>query len=367
MRCQCAGPPIGKHPTPFGEEIEFSCQRHDSATASKCLTCPEWSPQMTPDAFRKARAAQTCPHPPGVFIDRYAQPAAVADLFLGAPAFLLLGGPSARSLPLNELSRRGCLTLTVNNAAGMLPERCRPHVMIHTDGTGKFHDSLWRDPAVLKLTPVKMWNGTGRPERHKGIFHRAPNGELRQVPGVRAKWMPSVYGFHRNSDFRPNEWLFEPTINQGNDEQHARGEKGHKPNGFPNVINTMFAALRIAFYLGVKRLYLLGCDFSMDVTRPYGFEQEKNPGGVGGCNASYGKMCCMFDALRPHFDAVGFEVYNCNPDSGCWSFDSRSFADALADATDGFEPILNTKGWYSDISGDQIWDAVPSVFQRQGF
>jgi len=369
MRCVSAGQQVGALIGPYGREAEYACLHpaHHATTSAQCLACPDFAPSMDAIAYRRMRASRLCPHPPGVFQDRYGNPAAIADLYLGATAFLLLGGPSARELPLDLLARRGVLIFTSNNAAGMLPEGVRPHVMFHTDGTGKFHDSLWRDPAVLKLTPVKEWGSTGHASKHKGIFHRAGNGELRQVAGVRAKYLPNVLGFARNSDFRPHQWLWEPSINRGNDREHAEGTKGHESNGWPNVINTMFAALRIPFYMGVKKLYLLGCDFRMDVDRPYGFNQGKNAGGVGGCNASYAKMCIMFDALRSLFDAVGYEVVNCNLDTHCWSFDTRAFADAIDDATGAFEQVLNTKGWYDELTDDAVWAECPAAFQRLGF
>jgi len=108
----------------------------------------------------------------------------------------------------------------------------------------------------------------------------------------------------------------------------------------------MFSAVRLAFYLGIRRLYLLGADFRMDHDRPYGFDQGKSSGGVRGNNDAYAGMCSMFDELRPHFDREGFDVLNCNPQSALWSFDFVTFDEAIEEATGTFEQLLDTEGWY---------------------
>lgn len=356
MNCTHRGKHIGVTQTIFGMEPEFLCVHHqhkETTTQAKCMACPDflYSPaEQSAEEKIQQHLSGACQHPAGTVVDRYGNNAGVADLYKGATCFLILGGPSTRNQPLHLLGQRGVLIMSFNNNAGSLPPPLRPHIWLHTDPTGKFHDSIWRDPSILKFSPIRDWRSTGSPEKKKGIFHRDSDGRLQQVPSSRAIDMPAVLGFERNSGFNPTTYLFESTINRGNDEKHAHGKKGNKtvqkPNGFPKTINTMFAAVRLAFYLGIKRLYLLGADFNMTNEQPYAFNQAKGGAGVNSNNSAYASMCVMFDALKPHFESAGFEVINCTPDSGLWSFEYRDFEEAVAEVTEPFEQELNCDGWY---------------------
>ena len=347
MRCQHLGKQTGLADTPFGREPQYECQhsRYSRATLAICCLCKDY---LSEEAVRSDVAPGDCPHPTGMIVDRYGRDAGVADLFRGASCFLVLGGPSLKAMPLHLLSRRGVLIMSVNNCPAALPQGIRPHIWMHTDPAGKFHDSIWRDPGILKIVPVREWD-CARAKKRRGMFHRDPqSGEIVHTPNVRGKDMPGVLGFERNTRFQPHQWLWEPSINRGNDEKSAKGDdkKGLPTNNWPKCINTMFAALRLPFYLGNKRLYLLGADFHMEDDAVYAFDQGKSKGGVRGNNNSYACMCSMLDGLKPSFDAVGYEVINCSPGSNLWTFPSMAFEDAIEEATGSFEQELQTEGWY---------------------
>lgn len=345
MRCQHLGKQTGVVDTSFGREPQYQCghSRYSSATLAGCTVCKDY---LSKEALRADVAPGECPHPTGMIVDRYGREAGVADLYKGASCFLLLGGPSLKTMPLHLLGRRGVLIMSVNNCPAVLPQGIRPHLWVHTDPAGKFHDSIWRDPGVLKFAPVREWD-CARAKKRRGMFHRDPQSDqIVHTPNVRAKDMPGVLGFERNTQFQPHQWLWEPTINRGNDEKSAKGKDGQPGNSWPKCINTMFAALRLPFYLGIKRLYLLGADFHMTEDAIYAFEQGKSKGGVGGNNNSYANMCAMFDGLRDAFNAVGFEVINCTPESNLWTFPMMDFEEAIAEVTNPFEQKLKTDGWY---------------------
>ena len=346
--CRHRGDLSGSTQTVFGMEPQYVCDhpRHRETTIAECVVCPDFYLFRAPGQ----PDSSGCLHPPGIIVDRYGRDAAMADLYLGAQAFLVLGGPSLKSMPLEMLSRRGVLIMSVNNCPAGLPEGIRPHVWLHTDPTGKFHDSIWRDPGILKIVPVKEWKASNQSKK-RGMRHRVGD-EVVPWPEQSCRDQPGILGFHRNTGFYPERWLWEATINRGNDEQNAlgmkKGKKVGEPNGWPKTINTMFAALRLAFYLGIKTLYLLGADFRMEDDAVYAFDQSKSRGGVRSNNSGYSAMNCMFDALLPHFQEVGFQVYNCTPGSLLWTFPEMSFEQAIGRATDSFEQTLNTKGWYDD-------------------
>lgn len=290
-------------------------------------------------------------HPLGVVITPYGQDAGVADLYRGAQCFFVASGPSTRTMPLHLLARRGCLVFCCNNSPGCLPEGVRPHIWTHTDDCHKFHDSIWRDPAVLKFTPYRCWaawqseefpmpkHKAGNPIVPKGIRRRHESGLLGYIPGLRAMDCPGTFGYHRNTTFNPDTFLTEPSINRGNCKKSAA------QNGWPNTINTMFTVLRLAYYLGIETLYLVGCDFHMDKSQPYGMAQRKDHAGDGD-NHAYRNMARMFTALLPHFERAGFNVLNATPGSRLDVFPRIAFEEAVERATATFEQTLNCEGWY---------------------
>ena len=344
---------------PRNTTFPFVCvKRGDVESPIECAACDEFDArhpikQKEPPKPKKKEKTKgrnrsyideaQCKHPESVCVDRYGRDANVADLYLGASAFLVLSGPSVLKTDFSLLAKRGVMIMSCNNSPAVLPLPLRPHVWLHTDPARKFCDGLWKDPSVLKFTPVREWSAGRKGE--KCICERNADGEIVSTmkPG---REYPGVIGFHRNTTFSPSEYCLEPTINRGNDKKHAFGDEEVEANNLPHVINTMFAALRLGLYLGLRKLYLLGVDFKMDPDQPYGFSQAKSTGGVAANNQHFRDMNLMFEKLVPEFNRNQYEVINCTPDSGLTAFKKMDLADAVAEATEGIEQELNTDGWY---------------------
>ena len=294
-------------------------------------------PEEAPELFDNHRTAKwqrpenRQSDAPRAIISVDGRPAGIQDLYKGASGFLILSGPSLNTLNLELLKQRGIITMGVNNS----PAVFRPHLWTIGDPPHKFHQSIWYDPGVLKIVPERMSRSRVRVKKPDGSFMDTQD---------RVKDCPGVMLYYRNSHFSPKEYLSQATINWGNDEKAA------KQNEWPHVLNTMFAAVRIMHYLGIRNLYLLGCDFYMDKEREqnYAFPQHRTPGAVGGNNLSYTKLIRMFEALKPFFEKAGFNVYNCNPDSEFKVFPYRSFTEAVQEATRGIPQVLDTLGWYDE-------------------
>jgi hypothetical protein len=84
--------------------------------------------------------------------------------------------------------------------------------------------------------------------------------------------------------------------------------------------STMVSALRILYDLGARRVFLLGCDFKMDVGAEYAFRQGVRKGHAEANNTIYTRLQAQFELLQPVFLSLGFHVYNCNPDSRLTAF-----------------------------------------------
>ena len=272
------------------------------------------------------------------FRDINGVPLNLRGLFRGASCFLILSGLSITELNLSLLDQRGIATLGINNS----PAIYRPNIWTYSDRPDKFHNATWLDPYVIKSVVQSPQSHYAKWPLHRKLL--SGEFEIMTWPDGTPQFprdMPGVVGHVRNSNFDPANWLSEPSINRGNSIKSAN------LNGYPHCLNTMFTAIKTAYAFGFRIVYLLGCDFTMSYDQPYAFAQDKGAGGVNGNNASYYKMRTMFAALKPHFDAAGFHVFNCNPRSRLTVFDFVSYDEAIRAATQHVpQDPLDTTGWY---------------------
>jgi len=321
-------------------------------------------------AIAAQQAAEQAPKPPGCpVLDRYGRPAGIENLFQGGHVFLILGGPSYNTLNHDLLKARGVVTFGVNNVAAHV----RPNLWTYGDTTAKFHDAIWKDPHICKLAPYAKFDDR--------IREKLPDGTFRTL-NLTPRQCPNTLGIHRNSIFDPEKWLFEGTINWGLGKdgvvhylrpwleenlgldpkaspKQAKNvyeqwlKEGKIPPGHiekhcpcPKVLSTMIQAVRLCYYLGFRHVYLLGCDFTMTQEAKYSFPESGNPGTVNNNTNSYAAMKKLFKKLRPEFDKAGFEVLNCNPNSGLTAFDYLPFEQCVGRATKDLPRKIDTDGWY---------------------
>lgn len=340
-----------------GDRIESGCSEKSGfsantegnvspLTATEFDKCSDSEPNdRTPKADESGWSNNPVCSPPAFYRPTGPQgtdvePIDLRGLYRGATCFVALGGPSMRQIPAYLLLQRGIIIASTNNNPAALPAPVRPHIWLHTDDARKFHDSLWRDPSILKFTPTRCWRAgyKRRGNHYKNIRRKVASGF--EPLGPQAWEMPNVIGFERSSDFNPDTWLCEPSVNRGNDKRSA------KRNHYPHVINTMFSIIKLLYVLGFARVYLLGADFRMCYTTPYAFGQAKNEGGVNGNNAAFKKMNSMFSLLKPRMWDAGFEVYNTTRPSGMTAFPYRELTQAVGEVAGKFENQLDGAGWY---------------------
>jgi hypothetical protein len=267
--------------------------------------------------------------------NRHGTEVPLAGTYRGHSAFLVCGGPSLLKMDLSLLSQRGILTMAVNNAAVVY----RPHLWCCADDPGNFCDAIWYDPGILKFLPDEYLplRFTIRDERDDLVYGERTVGE-----------MPAVFGFKVNEEFVAERWLYEETFNWGNDctLTDANGEIGSR--------SIMYIAIKLLYHLGVRRIFLLGCDFRMrDGARNYAFEQDRSPGSVEGNNNSYRIMNIRFRSLLPYFEKEGLEIFNCTPNSGLTAFPAMRFETAIAEETVIIPKRINTAGMYDRMQRER--------------
>ncbi len=132
---------------------------------------------------------------------------------------------------------------------------------------------------------------------------------------------PNTWFYKRNELFNEKQFLFEDTFNWGNHGDHGGGR------------SVMLVAIRLLFFLGIRTLFLLGCDFKMGENQKYHFDQNRSASSINGNNSTYEKLISRFTLLKPILDQMGYNIYNCNEQSGLKVFPFVSFKEAIEVAT----------------------------------
>ncbi len=252
----------------------------------------------------------------------------LAGIYRGNAGFLLGAGPSLSAVDLSKLMLRGVLLCAMNNVAAIV----RPHLWVSVDDPGNFADVIWRDPAIIKFLPHEHMD--------QQLVARDANGGL-FVSADRVAAMPAVFGYHRNERFDPSRWLYEETFNWGN--------RGNEPDldGNTGGRSVMLVALRMLFYLGIRHVYLLGCDFRMALDQQnYAFPQARTRAAVHNNNNTFRILNHRLRHLKPHFDAAGFRVRNCTEGSELDAFPNVTLDEALSAVTAHMPKTISTEGMY---------------------
>jgi hypothetical protein len=229
----------------------------------------------------------------------------LGDLYRGRSAFLICGGPSFAKLDHAPLAEAGMLTMGINNS----PRTFRPNLWASVDSPDHWIRSIWLDPTITKFVPTSHAN--------KRIF----DSNKWRFPGDTVGSCPNIIYYRRNEQFNAERFLWEDSMNWGNHTKFGGGR------------SIMLPAIRILFILGIRKIFLLGCDFNMSPTATYHFDQARHRGSVSGNSATYQKLNEWFKQLRPHFEKEGLQIFNCNPESNLKAFPFISYEEALGKAS----------------------------------
>ena len=251
---------------------------------------------------------QYCP----MFFNREGATLSIEGMYRGASCFLIGGGPSLNLINTSLLTLPGVLTLAMNNSVKVV----RPTMWTAVDDPSRFLYSIYRDPKIMKFEPQAafekpLWISTNT-DGHQN-WKKAP-----ELVGD----CPNVIGYRRNEKFNAEQFLTESTINWG----------CHKE--FGGCRSVMLAAFRILFLLGIRRLYLVGVDLNMSPRAKYAFNEGRTDSAIKNNNDTYERMIHeYFPKLKPHFDAAGFQVFNCNLESKLTTFPFMPYDEAIKEAT----------------------------------
>lgn len=256
------------------------------------------------------------------------KPLHLENTYNGASCFLVGAGPSLNELNLTLLSQRGVLIASMNNVGAV---KVRPNLWFAVDHPNSFCENIWNDPFIWKFVPEE--------NIEKAFLIRDKDGRL-QPSNKRIYNCPCVFQYRRNKDFKAESFLIEPTINWGN---HSSNIDSYGGKGGRSVL---FPALRILYYLGIRKVFLLGIDFNMQESQPYCFPQTKHAKGCKSNNDAYRIFSERLSALKPLFDEENYRIYNCNEYSNLKAFEFKTYEECLKFATRSCPSNPDVRGMY---------------------
>ncbi len=314
------------------------CNLHD--TKARCKKCEDTLTLDDPDLSSKFKD-------PLILTDQDRNKiTCLRNLLAGRPSFLVCGGPSANQFPLEMLDNRGCWSIAVNNMGGH--SRFRPNAFTCSDPPKKFHNGIWLDPGIMKIIPIP------KTKRNRGkLREKLPDGSFRDLRDEKGEIVsscdcPNVWGYGRRSWMALDETFFTDV-----DAAWGNHNVGVKKTGQPKCVCTMLLAIRILYYLGSRRIFLVGVDFNMDSSRDllanYAFGEERDDGACRSNNSHYDivnkQLCEMQEGGI--FKRFGLEIFNCFSNSGLRAFPYVPFEDAVGCATMGIPSgPFDLRNWY---------------------
>lgn len=303
------------------EAVTKVFERH-LGVATPAVACEPCEEKSRPKKSTVARFQSTRP----VVVNRR-QTAALGlrDQYLGQRVFLLGGGPSLKSVNLSLLQRPGVTIAAMNNAATVV----RPHIWFGVDPPRNFHETIWRDPSVMKFTLDKYL----KDERQVEAWSEEANAY--RATGLRINDCPNVYGFDHRHDWDASLFLDDTVPSWGANEAHQ------DPEGKSKRVSVMLPSLWLLYWLGFRVIYLLGCDFRVG-DGSYAFDEK-----CGRENDTlFQWLDRRFKELLPHARERGLTILNCTEGSALTAFEKISLDSALEATLESWPATIVTRGHY---------------------
>lgn len=254
----------------------------------------------------------------------------LSAFYQGRACFLIASGPSLKTMDLAALRGPGVVTMGMNNSWSVL----RPRLWVAVDPCEKFHPFGWMDPAITKLVPLGLAN--------QRIRFRDAAGQW-AYSQWRVRDMPAVFFWQRGSIFEPADFFAENVITWGCD------DKVTDSCGVKGIRSVFLAAVKLAYSLGFRTLYLCGTDFHMQRGKPgYAFAQDRTKSAVVHNNRLFTAVSKRMEALLPYMEQTGFRIVNCTPGSRLTVFPFMPLADAIREATADCAGEMETLGYYDE-------------------
>ena len=242
-----------------------------------------------------------------VFLDAHKNPMRLTNQFWNQSVFICANGASFKNLDWSKLKQPGIVTFGMNNGA----QAFRPNLWSGQDTPGKFMESIWEDPTIMKFTDIN-------------------NAKKEYAPNKKVSDSPNMVYHVRKSDFNPDTWA----------------SSNHISWGLKDTRCSLMATLHICFFLGFKKIYLLGVDWNMTPDNKYFFEQDRTPEAIAQNMKLYCEQSAHLAELYPRLKNLGRQIYNCTAGSKLNVFPFMDFDAAIQEAA--IDTSESTLGRYEE-------------------
>lgn len=199
-----------------------------------------------------------------------------ANAFLGEDLFILGGHPSLKDAGLEHLASPGIMTMALNNVPYVFPN---PTFWLTADKPTCYGGHFFHRPDIIKFARLDV-------SLEKTID---TDREL--------KTLPNMYFYELNGE-KYGEGNF---LTEGVDVAWWKSV-------FP-------ISLQLAWRLGFRRVFLVGCAFWTTMKSPYAWPVKLDERQKTSNQMVYNSDISRLKALQPHMEAMGFKVYSCTQDS----------------------------------------------------
>jgi len=204
-------------------------------------------------------------------------PVDLEGLYQNETLFLLGGSPKLKDMPLDLLRQPGVVTLGMNN----VPCVFKPNLWICADKPQCFSPHIYLSPEIMKFNMIS---------RRELVI---PGTELKIRPA------PSMFFFGAQA----SHFTFANFLDPHRDLVWWRSV-------FP-------MALQLAYRLGFRRVFLVGCGFAMPKQpgNQYAWNTNLTEDQAQYSQNTYNRDIQRLGSLKPTFRRAGFQVVSSTPDS----------------------------------------------------
>lgn len=201
----------------------------------------------------------------------------LTDTFHGQSAFLVGGAPSLKQQPVDSMSRRGVLSMAMNNAA----LHFQPALWCGVDRPECYDPQILMDPRIMKFGNIA----------HANVQLDAKYG------GKRYYEFPNMFFYILESGIPWDEFLA-------------------PRRGVPWYHNTLFTSIYVLYHLGVRRIVLAGSDFAQGAAGSmYAHNTSLTPLETKWNLDLYNSLVQELRRMRPLFDRAGLQFIDCSVNS----------------------------------------------------
>lgn len=223
-------------------------------------------------------------------------PVDLDDAYKNLSCFIAGGAPSLGKENLDRLREPGVNLLAINNTASLFQGAVT--FWLGGDKPKCYSERILKDPGILKFAVISR------------------RDEL--VDGRPWKELPSTFFFGTNEKFDEKNFL-----------------SPHRD--FAWWKNTFFLALQLAYRLGFRKVYLIGCSFNAKTKKDYAYDVKLSDAERDWNDKLYNNSVVRMRNLKPTFEAGGLEIISATPDSKLnGDFPTMTFDEAVDDALSGF-------------------------------